>query len=90
MKHVLRLWDIMIAVDDPAFTFFIGLTMLQRLRDELLLKDSDMIPEIISKIGMSGEEDVDLVASEALAAYRETPRCFCRNLRLCCVGSLRP
>lgn len=86
IKHVLRLWDIMIAVDDPAFTFFIGLRLLQRLRGRLLLSDTDLIPEVVSTIGMTGEDDVDSIASEALAAYRMTPRCFIRNLRLCCVG----
>lgn len=87
IQHVLRLWDLMIAVDDPAFTFFIGLCLLRRLRCDLLLADVDRIPETISKICLTGEQDVDAVAREALEAYRQTPRCLCRNLRLCCVTS---
>ena len=32
INHTLRLWDMIIAVDDPAFTFFIGLCLLRRKR----------------------------------------------------------
>lgn len=34
LLHTLRLWDMIIAVDDPAFTFFIGLCLLRRRRFE--------------------------------------------------------
>ena len=34
INHTLRLWDMIIAVDDPAFTFFIGLCLLRRKRYE--------------------------------------------------------
>lgn len=92
MKHVLRLWDMMIAVDDPAFTFFIGLCLLCKRRTELLLASCDTIPEIISTLGLVlvSEEDVDTVVSEALQSYKKTPRCFLRNLRLCCVSNGSP
>lgn len=47
---VLRLWDMLIAVDDPAFNFFIGLCMLRQHRAYLIMSDVDAIPEIISGI----------------------------------------
>lgn len=47
---VLRLWDMLIAVDDPAFNFFIGLCMLREHRAYLIMSDVDAIPEIISGI----------------------------------------
>lgn len=47
---MLRLWDMLIAVDDPAFNFFIGLCMLREHRAYLIMSDVDAIPEIISGI----------------------------------------
>lgn len=88
LSHVLRLWDVVIAVDDPAFTFFIGLCLLRRVRNDLLLSESDEIPERIKFMKFGGEEDIDNVLSEALKCYFSTPRCFCRLLRLCCVRSM--
>lgn len=87
INHVLRLWDFVIAVDDPAFTFFIGLCLLRRLRDEFLHADVAIIPEIFKKLQFNGEDDIDQIVSEAFALYKSTPRSFCRNLRLCCVGT---
>lgn len=82
---VLRLWDMMIAVDDPAFTFFVGLALLRKLKDELLRADSSDIPEIISRMSIQGEKGVDELVILALQLYRNTPRCFIRYLRVCCV-----
>jgi hypothetical protein len=87
LPHVLRLWDMIIAVDDPSFTFFIGLALLRRKRNELLLAETFKIPEIITTMNLQDEEDIDRVVSEALVLYNLTPRSFCRNLRLCCVAS---
>eukprot|EP01041_Mallomonas_annulata_P002101 gene2101-4106_t len=85
---VLRLWDILISVDDPAFTFFIGLCMLRRLRNGLLMAAVESIPEIISKIHqMQDENEIDTLVSEAVKCYSSTPRCFLRSLRLCCVST---
>lgn len=50
LHRVLRLWDMLIAVDDPAFNFFIGLCMLREHRAYLIMSDVDAIPEIISGI----------------------------------------
>lgn len=87
LQHVLRLWDMMIAVDDPAFNFFIGLSLLRKKRDSLLKSEMENIPEILSKLSLGGVEDVDDMVSEALPAYKQTPRGFCRHLRLSCVSS---
>jgi hypothetical protein len=87
MLQVLRLWDMIIAVDDPAFTFFVGLCLLRRLRLSLLTSESDSLPEVFRDMSFSGEEDIDMIMYEAMLLYRSTPRCFCRNLRLCCVSS---
>lgn len=87
LPHVLRLWDMVIATDDPSFTFFIGMCLLRRKRTELLLADRDRIPEIIVHMHFHGEEEIDAVVTEARALYRATPRCFLRHLRLCCVST---
>jgi hypothetical protein len=81
----MRLWDMLIAIDDPAFIFYIGLQLITRLRGSLLLADPELIPEIFSKIGFTGEEDVDYIVRAAVATYRSSPRCFKRTLRLCSV-----
>lgn len=87
MTQVLRLWDMLIAVDDPSFTFFVGLCLLRRLRSSLLLSDSDTLPEILRNLRFKDGDDIDSVMVEAFQLYKITPRCFCRNLRLCCVSS---
>jgi len=87
LPHVLRLWDMMIAVDDPSFTFFIGMCLVRRRRTELLLSDRDRIPEIIVKMQFHGEEEIDAIVTEARELYRSTPKCFLRYLRLCCVST---
>lgn len=87
LPYVLRLWDMIIAVDDPSFTFFIGLALLRRKRNELLLAEAFKIPEIITTMNLQDEEDIDNIVSEALILYNLTPRSFCRNLRLCCVAN---
>ena len=73
LNHVLRLWDMLLAVDDPAFNFFIGLSLLRRHREAFLLAEQDKIPEIIQKMRMQESEIDDLVA-DALDMYRKTPR----------------
>lgn len=87
LMHVLRLWDMMIAVDDPSFTFYIGLCLLRKNRTELLLSDRDRIPEIIVKMQFHGEEEIDSIVTEARELYKATPKCFLRYLRLCCVST---
>lgn len=87
MSHVLRLWDMLIAIDDPGFNFFIGLCLLLRKRSEILLADAEEIPEVFTSIALCGEEDVDSIVIEAQKLYSITPRCFLRCLRLCCVST---
>lgn len=88
ISHVLRVWDMIIAVDDPGFVFFIGVCLLRSARAALLSGDAEHIPETISKIHFSSEEDIDKVMCEAIALYRSTPRCVLRGLRLCCVSTV--
>lgn len=87
IKQVLRLWDMMIAVDDPAFIFYIGLCMLISKREKLLIADVSNIPEIIANLHFKTEEDIDQTVLDALKLYRATPRCILRQLRLCCVST---
>ena len=87
LHHTLRLWDMIIAVDDPAFMFFIGLSLLRKIKEELLLQDTDHIPEVMQKLGFHGEEDIDAVVTDAVSLYKRTPRSLVRNLRLCCVST---
>ena len=86
IPYVLRLWDMIIAVDDTAFMFFIGLCLLKRFRHVLLKQNSDTIPEVITLLinSINNEQDIDSIMKEALDMYKLTPRCFIRNLRLCC------
>ena len=87
MKHTLRLWDMIISVDDPAFIFFIGLVLLCSKRTELLLVESDRLPEIISTIAFTDEESIGTIVADAWKLYKQTPRCFVRKLRLCCINT---
>ena len=87
LPHVVRLWDMMIAMDDPSFTFFIGLCLLRKSRTDLLMSGADVIPEIITKLHFNGEEEIDAIVTEARDLYKVTPRCFLRVLRLCCVST---
>jgi hypothetical protein len=87
LPHVLRLWDMMIAVDDPSFTFFIGLCMLRAQRFALLRGDQSSIPEIISAMSFKNEDEIDHILNEAIKLYKITPRCILRQLRLCCVST---
>jgi hypothetical protein len=82
---VLRLWDMLIAVDDAGFTFFIGLAILQKYRRAILASEMGCIPEVISGMTIEDESDVDAISQSAWKLYRATPRCFNRCLRLCCV-----
>jgi len=89
---VLRLWDMFIAIDDPAFTFFIGLCLLMKNRYELLLVTRELIPEVIMKLQLftvdnHGDEIMDQILQQAKELYRSTPRLFLRYLRLCCVST---
>lgn len=77
-----------ITVDDPAFTFFIGLCLIRRKREDLLLSDPENIPEIMAKIHFNAEEEIDSIVIEALKLYKTTPRCLLRSLRLCCVSTI--
>lgn len=88
IPQVLRLWDMMIAVDDPSFTFFIGLCMIRKQRTALLLGDVSNIPEVISNIQFKHEDEIDETVAEALKLYQMTPRCILRHLRLCCVATV--
>lgn len=87
LKDVLRLWDLLIAWDDSAFTFFIGLCLLRRRRSALLAAQTDGIPDVIHDMYIHDDKEVDSLVSEAIILYKSTPRCFCRCLRLCCVSS---
>jgi len=90
---VLRLWDMFIAIDDPAFTFFIGLCLLNRSRNELLLVTREMIPEVIMKlqhlftIDYHNDDIINQILQQAKEFYKSTPRLFLRYLRLCCVST---
>ena len=44
LTHVLHLWDMVVAVDDPAFIFYIGLALMCRYRDKLLSCAPERIP----------------------------------------------
>lgn len=52
---VLRIWDMLIAVDDPAFPFFLGLALLLARREELLLAGEEL-PEVIGEMKIAGDE----------------------------------
>ena len=72
--------DMLIAVDDPSFTYFIGLCLLRRQRDRLLLADSEKIPEIVMQMNFNGEEEIDSVIVEAVSLHKNTPRSVGRTL----------
>jgi len=87
IQQVLRLWDLLIAVDDPAFIFFVGLRLICHNRTALLNAQPELIVEKISEIAFQSEDEIDAVVAEALVLYNSTPRSFCKFLRLCCVST---
>jgi hypothetical protein len=87
IADVLRLWDLVIAWDDAAIIFFLGICLLQRRRKALLIADTDGIPELLRDLHLHNDAEVDSVVSEAIVLYKVTPRCFTRCLRLCCVST---
>ena len=74
LQQVLLLWDMLLAVDDPAFNFFIGLSLLRQHREKFLHAETDRIPEIIQEMKMQETGMTDLIA-DALDMYAKTPRC---------------
>ena len=85
---VLRLWDMLLAMDDPAFTFFIGLALLRSRREDLLQADDANMPEVIGDMRIGHDEaSVDKVLQAAVELYQQAPRCFLRYLRICCVDT---
>lgn len=87
IPHVLRLWDMMLSVDDPSFSFFVGLALIGKMRARLLVSEAGTIPEVITDLVFHSEKEIDQVVKSAYALYQATPRSFCRNLRLCCVST---
>lgn len=88
LVNVLRLWDMLIAMDEPAFIFFIGVALIRRKREQLLLADMDKITEIIgSTICLYTEQDIDNIVVEGMVLYKITPRCFIKKLRVCSVST---
>ena len=69
LPHTLRLWDMIIAVDDPSFSFFIGLALLRRRQERLLAADADGIPEVMQTLSFEGEHDVDNVVRVAATVH---------------------
>lgn len=78
----------MIVVDDAAFTFFIGLQILLSHRQRILLSDEANIPEVSGRLSVQTflqQQPTAFAAAQKM--YQQTPRCFLRYLRLCCVSS---
>lgn len=88
LPHVLRLWDILIAVDDPAFTFYIGICLLRKNRDLFLSCSREELPEKVKNLKFNTEDEIDLILKNALELYNQAPRSILRYLRLCCVSSI--
>ncbi|RYZ15488.1 MAG: hypothetical protein EOO70_06705 [Myxococcaceae bacterium] len=78
----------LIAVDDPAFMFFVGVCLLRGRREELLRCAGESLPEVLSQIAFKTEEDVDEVMRQSRELYQDSPKCFTRLCRLCCVGTI--
>jgi len=88
LHHAHLLWDYFLAIDDPSFIFFIAVRLLVRKRELLLVSDAEHLPEVIASLQIfASEGNIDEVLKEANGLYRDTPRGFLRNLRLCCVST---
>lgn len=83
---VLGVWDVLLSVDDPAFSVFFGLGLLIMKKDTILKAESGLIPEVISTATFRSSEEFKKVVEISLQLYRNTPRCFLRLLRLCFVA----
>jgi len=87
MDMALGVWDMLLAADDPAFVFFVGIGLLLEHKDKILMTESALIPEVISNATFHTSTDFRRTIQLSWTLYRQTPRCFLRLLRLCCVGS---
>jgi len=87
MDMALGVWDMLLAADDPAFVFFVGIGLLLEHKDKILMTEAALIPEVISNAAFRASTDFTCTIQLSWTLYRQTPRCFLRLLRLCCVGS---
>ena len=88
MDLVLRVWDMLLAADDPAFAFFVGMSLLFETKDDILIADSGMLPEIVANATLKNHvRDFRGIVNRAWKLYKQTPRCFLRLLRLCFVAN---
>ncbi len=88
MDLVLGVWDMLLAADDPAFAFFVGMSLLFENKDSILIADSGMLPEIVANATLKNHvKDFRGIINRAWKLYKQTPRCFLRLLRLCFVAN---
>eukprot|EP01038_Epipyxis_sp_PR26KG_P005709 gene5709-7880_t len=88
LMHVYRIWDSMLTVDDPCFTFFLAVSVIRKKREKLLCGDTGKILEIVFSIRLENDDEVDEIISDAINLYKQQlPESFLSKLRLCCSNS---
>uniref|UniRef100_A0A7S2S0T3 Rab-GAP TBC domain-containing protein n=1 Tax=Rhizochromulina marina TaxID=1034831 RepID=A0A7S2S0T3_9STRA len=84
MSLCLRLWDVVLAVADPAFPLVVCMELLRSKREQLLLSDVGQIPEVISTLGLNDSVVLDAVVAAALRSHSSTPDGLLGPIRAMC------
>ncbi|CAM9835806.1 unnamed protein product, partial [Scytosiphon promiscuus] len=85
MELVVRLWDVYLAVNDPALVFFLLAALLVRNRDTILKVDqAHMMPETIQSLTVTDKKDLEELIIQAREMLRKIPESFLQTVRSCC------
>ncbi|CAM9195457.1 unnamed protein product [Pylaiella littoralis] len=85
MELVVRLWDVYLAVNDPALVFFLLAALLVRNRETILrVEEAHMMPETIQSLTVTDKNDLEELIVQAREMLRKIPANFLQTVRSCC------
>ncbi|CAN0301628.1 unnamed protein product [Hapterophycus canaliculatus] len=90
MELVVRLWDVYLAVNDPALVFFLLAALLvrnrQATRQHTILKvdQAHMMPETIQSLTVTDKKDLEELIIQAREMLKKIPGSFLQTVRSCC------
>eukprot|EP00928_Gymnodinium_smaydae_P032316 TRINITY_DN23439_c0_g5_i1.p1 TRINITY_DN23439_c0_g5~~TRINITY_DN23439_c0_g5_i1.p1 ORF type:complete len:846 (-),score=199.53 TRINITY_DN23439_c0_g5_i1:5-2542(-) len=81
LSLALALWDRLLLRGDPIFVTFLGVALLARAEQAVLSADPSCLPEILTSLGISSCDELDVVWSSAVRLRDATPMTFATRLR---------